>query len=543
MADEVRERAARSERLAALAIVGLVLAIVAALHAPGMAGSFLSDDFSALELLHRNDQAGTLGAWLAERFVAPLPGMSSAYRPLGFLSFALDWRLFGVDATGWHLTSLLVHLANALLAYVVVRRWLRGVEGSRVAAALAAALFAAYPFVGELTTWVAARPDLLAATFCLLFLATLDGRPAGPSRHALRVALFAAALLSKESAAPLPAAAFLVDLALFRADSAAGWRARLGFAVRDLAPVAVAFAVYLGWRYVLFGNAFKVYPNSGLPHGAGELRDRLSMLGTMVVRQTEGAPAHRWPLVASALLLLVVAGASWRGTRAPRPWRGIAAACALAALIYLVAPSLSLPAIEAEGTGARNYYLAWAYASIALGCVSGATAGARAAAAIFAGWLLVGQAANLAQWQYASREMKAVTRAIPAFAQSIPADGYALLLLPDSVGPALFARNSQSALVAPPVQAQDHVDRVVGMTEADFANWRGHFREGTIARLKRAPSFDASRFAGVFCWNPAQRAFVSVVRPGAVTDFDAWEREVRAGVAARGCLRGTLRGS
>jgi len=536
--ETVRARTARGDRVASLAILAVVLAVVAALHAPGVAGTFLSDDFGALTHLHREDAAGTLGRWLAARFVAPMEGMSAAYRPLGFASFALDWRLHGAHATGWHVTSLLLHLANAVLVYVVVQRWLRDVPGRAVTAALAAALFAAFPFVGELTSWAAARFDLLAATFGLAFLATLDGARAGPARHAARAALLLAALLSKESAVPLVAVALLVDAALCREPAQAHGRERAAFALRDMAPALVVLAAYLGWRYALFGSALKVYPNSGPPGSVAELGQRLATLGTMATRQVDGVGGW-WPLACAALLGIAIAAASVAPRAAP-PARRIALACALAAGAYLVLPSLSLPAIEATGTGARNHYLAWVFAAVALASVASATLAARLAVAFLAGVLLLGQAANLALWQGASREMKAVTRAIPAFADAIPADGYAILLLPDSVGPALFARNSQSALVAPPVQERDHLDRVVAMTAADFADWRGHLRGDTIARLKRAPSFDPGRFAGVYCWSPASRAFVRVGRPGAVVDLDQWEREIRANVPQAGCLRGTL---
>jgi hypothetical protein len=535
--EEPGDRVPRGELVAWIALVACVMAAVAAFHLRGLSGSFLSDDFGALFHLHRESEAGTLGRWLAERFVAPQPGMSAAYRPIGFASFALDWKLYGAGATGWHLTSLFLHLANSLLVGVVLARWLRGANGATAAAALAAALFAVFPFVGELTTWVAARFDLLAATFGLLFLATFDGVPASLPRHALRIGLLYAALLSKESAAPLPLVAFLVDLALCR-DGDRDRRARWRFAIRDVAPLALAFVAYLGWRYTLFGHAFKVYPQSGLPGGLPEYADRLAMIGTMVARQAEGAIAH-WPLVAAALAMAVVgAGIIGRRTSGPAA-TSLAAACTVAAIGYLLAPALSLPAIEAGGTGARNYYLGWAMASMALGCIAAASLGARVAVGALVAWLLVGQAANLEQWQFASRQMKAVTGAIPALAATVPADGYALLILPDSIGPALFARNSQSVLVARPVQSKDYVDRVVAMTEADFANWRSHFRDDTIARLKRAP-FDPAHFSGVYCWNPRQGAFVRVGRAGAVTDVDLWERDVRAGVAGAGCLRGTV---
>ena len=87
-----------------------------ALHVVGLGGDFLSDDFSHLSVIAQNDARGTLGTWLVERFFHGLDNGNFAFRPLAFVSYALDWRAYGANATGWHLTNLALYFINALAA-------------------------------------------------------------------------------------------------------------------------------------------------------------------------------------------------------------------------------------------------------------------------------------------------------------------------------------------------------------------------------------------------------------------------------------------
>ncbi len=536
---------ARERRAATLLAAGVLAATVLAvvvLHARGLSGGFLSDDFGILDLMSRHDREGTLGAWLVARFFGPLGSGNFGYRPLGLVSYAIDWRLFGASPGGWHLTSLLLHLANVALVYRVTSAWLVPTPQARTAGAFAAALFAAFPFAGEVTFWLAARFDLLAALFCLLYLATLTGgpRPADVPRQLLRVTLLIAALLGKESAMPLPVIAFVIEVALAKGEAAASWRARITFAMRDLAPTWIAFAAYLGWRFALFGTPIKVYPQSSPPRDLHEYFDRLAMFGALLTRQTNTSPSWTWAVAAAVLVVVLTVAVAVGRRRVPRTGELLVAACAIAATIYVLAPAASFPSATSGGEGARNYYIGWIYAAVAIGVAVAELRIGRIAAIALAAWLLVGQHGSLGQWHAASRQMQAVTSAVPAFAAGIARDGYALLLLPDRIGVAVFARNAQGGIVNRPVLADDHLDRIAGMTENDLPNWRQHFEDDTIARLKGVAQFDPARFAGAFCWNPDGARFVQVAPAGAVTDFDTWERELRAGVARGGCLRGTL---
>src|SRR5918994_3393190 len=47
------------------------------------------------------------------------------YRPLTWVSFGLDYLLWGMNPSGYHLTSLLLHAVNAIIFYFVALRLLR----------------------------------------------------------------------------------------------------------------------------------------------------------------------------------------------------------------------------------------------------------------------------------------------------------------------------------------------------------------------------------------------------------------------------------
>ena len=89
------------------------------------------------------------------------------YHPLTLLSFAVDFRLFGTSARGWHVSSLLLHLAASLAALRVMLL----LGGGLPAAFAGAAFFALHPLRVEPVVWISARRELLAALF---FFAALE---------------------------------------------------------------------------------------------------------------------------------------------------------------------------------------------------------------------------------------------------------------------------------------------------------------------------------------------------------------------------------
>ncbi|MGO8930740.1 MAG: tetratricopeptide repeat protein [Limisphaerales bacterium] len=93
-------------------------------------------------------------------------GYSGNWHPVTWMSHMLDCQLYGLNPAGHHLTSLLLHAANSVLVFLV----LRYLTGAAWRSACVAALFALHPLHVESVAWVAERKDLLSAFFGLLCL-------------------------------------------------------------------------------------------------------------------------------------------------------------------------------------------------------------------------------------------------------------------------------------------------------------------------------------------------------------------------------------
>ena len=101
------------------------------------------------------------------------------YQPLSWVTFGADYTLWEMDPSGYHLTSLLLHTANAVLFFLLARHLLviTAPSASRKAplvlclsAAFAALLFAVHPLRVESVAWLTERRDVLNAFFVLVVL-------------------------------------------------------------------------------------------------------------------------------------------------------------------------------------------------------------------------------------------------------------------------------------------------------------------------------------------------------------------------------------
>jgi tetratricopeptide (TPR) repeat protein len=132
------------------------------------------------------------------------------YLPVTMLSYMLDYRFSGMDPFGYHLTSLIFHLLNCLLAFWLIRSLSR----NTLVAFVAAILFGTHPLHVESVAWVSERKDVLYTCFLLLSMICygryLQAQKIGRN-YWFSVVFFILSLLSKGMAITLPALLFLMD--------------------------------------------------------------------------------------------------------------------------------------------------------------------------------------------------------------------------------------------------------------------------------------------------------------------------------------------
>jgi tetratricopeptide (TPR) repeat protein len=129
--------------------------------------------------------------------------------PLTWLSYQLDYRLFGLAAGGYHTTNVMLHAANAVLLFLLLCR----LTDATWPAAFAAALFALHPLQVESVAWVTERKDVLSTLFGLLALHAYMGYVREPSiaRYLFVALCFALSLMAKPMLVTLPFALLLLD--------------------------------------------------------------------------------------------------------------------------------------------------------------------------------------------------------------------------------------------------------------------------------------------------------------------------------------------
>jgi len=195
-------------KMLALGLVGIVLVTFIS-YLPALRAGFIWDDDVLL-----TDNALVTGPdglrliWFSTGFVD--------FIPLTLTSYWLEFRLWGLNPTGYHAVNIMLHVLSGVLFWRVLSRL-------RVPAAFfAALLFVVHPVNVESVAWVAQRKNTLSLFFyalsLLLFLRSDEGQasPARKSRghptacYWLALASFALSLLSKPAGITLPVVLLLM---------------------------------------------------------------------------------------------------------------------------------------------------------------------------------------------------------------------------------------------------------------------------------------------------------------------------------------------
>jgi tetratricopeptide (TPR) repeat protein len=134
---------------------------------------------------------------------------ASNWHPLTWISFLVDYEIFGLNPMGYHLTNLLLHTLNVCLLFAV----LRDLTGSLYRSALVAALFAVHPLHVESVAWVIERKDVLSTFFGILGIRAYHRyvRRPGVGRYLAVAVLLALGLMAKPMLVSWPIVLLLLD--------------------------------------------------------------------------------------------------------------------------------------------------------------------------------------------------------------------------------------------------------------------------------------------------------------------------------------------
>ncbi|HZG01908.1 MAG TPA: hypothetical protein VEY71_12960, partial [Chitinophagales bacterium] len=151
------------------------------------------------------------------------------YHPLTMLTLAWDYASAGVEARGYHVTNLLLHLASTALLFVFLWQLFgspffrpsgngdsqnKSANAAALAAAFGTLAFSIHPMHVESVAWISERKDVLYGFFYFATLVVWMRYRTGaqsPLLYATAIVLFACSLLSKGQAVTLPVVLVLVD--------------------------------------------------------------------------------------------------------------------------------------------------------------------------------------------------------------------------------------------------------------------------------------------------------------------------------------------
>lgn len=526
-----------------LLIMCVICLATAVLYLEGLSGGFLGDDLGFLHYVAGRVQADQIVSLVSNELLSPPYRSGFFYRPFAVFSFLIDYIIWGTNPVGWHLTNLLLHLANTLLLWKLVERVAAGSlnRTNMIMGGAAAAIFALRPSAPETVAWLSGRNDeLVLLGFFVTLLAYLRAEGIWGRYYLLALGGFLFALGSKEAGVTMPGGLLALHIAgsvpIRQKGGESSWLPWFLHTLKGVGPFVLILLIYFLWRFLLFGSPHKVYQevmpielNSPVWWAA-----KLHALRFFLTPSLKINPLSQSFLIVTSIQLLIGLVAALRWPEARRVW--LFGVCWLMAVLLPQAQQLL---IAPTGEGARLLYIPGAALAVLLSAPlstfswpSGLLRGLRrhlffagTVGAIMLILLSVLLLKNLLQpWIEAGQSMKALTTAIAARASAVPEGGFAVLLIQDHFEGAIFARNGQGALMDPPVQRQSLGSRILVLTPPTA----GHH----APRLALSPQ--QSLRLEHWCWNLKGRHFerLRLREHGPDTWLDAWKSALRES----GCL-------
>ncbi len=218
-------------------IIGLVFII----YYPSLYNYFVCDDLVIIKTCIPHDTKDILRALFA---LDVLNWKIYFLRPIIKCSFCIDYMLWGLNSTGYHLTNLFFHIGNTLLIYLLCNYF----TGNRLIGLFSSFLFAFHGTNSGTVTWISGRTGVLCTFFCLLslWMFILYSSKEKKTYYFVSIISFGLGLCSKETAAAFTGVFVIYVFLYFKKE----WLKRLLY----LSPHFMLLGGYLFWRIIALGQ-------------------------------------------------------------------------------------------------------------------------------------------------------------------------------------------------------------------------------------------------------------------------------------------------
>lgn len=219
--------------------ITLIIVITIAVYINSFKNDFVYDDHTHI----LNNPEIRYISNIPKFFLSPF--MGGLYRPLRTIHYMIIYFIWDENPFGYHLNSLLLHIANIIIVYFVTNLLLNKKNISLIASLL----FAVHPIHTERVTNITASFDQLGIFFIFLsfYLYLLYSKKEKIAYYALSTSSFLLALLSSEEAIILPFLLILYEVCFNKDNLKKKFKMQITFFILEI--------IYIIYRFPILGIA------------------------------------------------------------------------------------------------------------------------------------------------------------------------------------------------------------------------------------------------------------------------------------------------
>lgn len=333
----------------------LFFLLILAVYWPSLNLGFFSDDYDMLSVVSKNSN---IFYYFSHNIIGEQGGGS--YGPIWNLLFIIQYKLFQLEPFFYHFVSILVHVLNAILVYLLAKNIVK----EKIISLASGLIFLILQNHVSAIVWISVQPHLFATFFFLLALYFYTNYLNNKKEHFyifFVISLFFS-LFTKEISITFPAVLILLEL--FFKEENISWQSYLKFLLKRLFVPILLFIIYLVLRSYTTGQLAGYYASSGLNFDFKQMyRMFLELTSNMFVSFPGRRLMMEWLFNHSLTVVLFLALFIWFLVKIDKFSRKVSI---LFLVIYIIVslPFLQLLLHPLNNSGERYTYLISAFFSI-----------------------------------------------------------------------------------------------------------------------------------------------------------------------------------